>query len=603
MKPAIFAKLVPLKGSVPVNKHQLIGPADATERLDVTVKLRRRSEKGLPTHAEFIAGKRARGITRQILAERYGATREDAEFVQRWARQHGLSVSHIELGLRRMNLVGTAAAMSSAFGVTLSTYRHSRTGVHFRCPEADIRIPKELVPIITGVFGLNNMPVVVRRPVRASAVAAAAQKDPKQTFPGSFYPHEVSKLYNFPPTQGAGQRVAIFEFGGGFSQAVLKDYFTKNIGLQTPPTVNGISVLGTSIQVDRDVTGEVYLDIEVIGAMAPKAIIDVYFAPWTGQGYLAAVEQAIHNDDYAAISISYGLDEDVRGSAANPGWPMLHQNLEEAFRDAAAVGIPLFVSTGDQGSSSVRGQIQIGGQQIEVTGFSKTTHEEYPCTSPYVTAVGGTLLYAEGGAITKELVWNELGPLQQNAQGSFYFGGATGGGVSDRFPIPSYQSKAGISFKSVNKPAVAGRAVPDVAGNAGSTTGYLVSQPPGSTFPIAPVGGTSASAPMWAGLMACIRETLDIKFSEKMPVFFLNDFIYAVGKSAAFRDIVGGRDFTLDQRGELTPGDFIPVGNNRSTQADGYYAAEGFDLCTGWGSPNGIELLSVLQTWLEGLKT
>jgi len=592
--------MVSLKGSVPINNHPLIGPADATQRIDVTIKLRRKTEKGLPSHAQFIAGKRARGITRQILAERYGAARKDADLVQAWARQFGLSVSRVELGIRRMNLVGTVAAMSRAFGVKLSMFKHTRTGVEFRCPEADIRIPQALSGIITGVFGLNNMPVVVRRPVRVPAPQAQAQKDPKQTFPGSFYPNEVSKLYNFPPTQGAGQRVAIFEFGGGFSQAVLNDYFAKNIGLQTPPTVNGISVLGTPIQVDQDVTGEVYLDIEIIGAMAPKAVIDVFFAPWTGQGYLGAVEQAIHNDDYAAISISYGLDEDLRGSAANPGWPSLHQHLEEAFRDAAAVGIPVFVSTGDQGSSSIRGEIQIDGRQVEVTGFSKTTHEGYPSTSPYATAVGGTMLYAEGGSISREIVWNELGPLQQGQQGSFYFGGATGGGVSDRFPVPSYQSKAGVTFKSVNKPAVSGRAVPDVAGNAGSFTGYLVSQPPDSPFPIAPVGGTSASAPMWAALMACIRETLDSKFNQKIPVFFLNDFLYAVGKSAAFRDIVGGRVFTLDQRGQLAPGEFIPIGNNRSTQADGYYAAEGFDLCTGWGSPNGVDLLNALQQWLKG---
>jgi len=124
-----------------------------------------------------------------------------------------------------------------------------------------------------------------------------------------------------------------------------------------------------------------------------------------------------------------------------------------------------------------------------------------------------------------------------------------------------------------------------------------VSQPPGSQLPIAPVGGTSAAAPMWAALMACVRESLNNTFNGKVPVFFLNDFVYANGNTAAFRDIVGGRDFTVDPT-SMVPGQFIPIGNNRSTQADGYYAKVGFDLCTGWGSPNGVEFLKQLNTWL-----
>src|SRR6516165_3053752 len=100
-------KMIALKGSVPVNRHKLIGPADGTEQLDVIVKLRRKTHDGLPTHEEFISGKRAHGITRQILSERYGANQEDAHAVQDWAVQQGLSVSRIDLGLRQMHLVGS----------------------------------------------------------------------------------------------------------------------------------------------------------------------------------------------------------------------------------------------------------------------------------------------------------------------------------------------------------------------------------------------------------------------------------------------------------------------------------------------------------------
>ncbi|HTS37203.1 MAG TPA: S53 family peptidase [Candidatus Solibacter sp.] len=599
-------KLIALKGSIPVNNHQLIGPADPKERIEVTLKLRRKTEEGLPTLDEFVAGKRAVGITRQVLSEKYGANQSDADEVQHWAVQQGLLVGHVDLGKRQMHLVGSVDAMSHAFGVKLQMHRHGRTHTNFRFPDREIQVPEKLAPIIAGVFGLSNMPVVVRHRA-VLATHKATSTDPKKQFPGSFYPNEVAKLYNFPSTQGAGQRVAILEFGGGFDQKVLADYFTQNIGLATPPTVNALFVLDAQMNIKDGATGEVYLDIEVVGAMAPKANIDVYFAPWSGQGYLNAIDQAIHNDDYAAISISYGLDEDLRGSAGDPGWPMLNQNIDEGFRDATAIGIPIFVSTGDQGSSSLRGFLP-DQYQTEVTAFSNTAHAGYPGTSPYATAVGGTMLYAENGAISKEIVWNELGDVQEGSyynqsgklqNGKFYYGGATGGGVSDRYKtVPSYQTGAGISPQSVNGSGAKGRGVPDVAGNSGSTTGYLVSQPPGSDFPIAPVGGTSAAAPMWAALMACIRESLNASFAGKVPVFFFNDFVYANGKSAAFNDIVEGRQFSLVPNEGLEPGDFIPIGSNCSTQAKGYNAAPGYDLCTGWGSPNGNELLKLLQTWL-----
>ena len=205
------------------------------------------------------------------------------------------------------------------------------------------------------------------------------------------------------------------------------------------------------------------------------------------------------------------------------------------------------------------------------------------------------MLYAEGGSISHEVVWNELGALESN---SYYLGGATGGGVSRRYPtVPSYQTQAGLNPKSVNTPSVVGRGVPDVAGNAGATTGYLVSQPPGGPYPIAPVGGTSAAAPMWAALMACVRESLTASLGGKIPVYFFNDFAYAKGTTGAFRDIVGGRTITYNQNGAVL-GPFVPIGNNRSSKADGYYAAKGYDLCTGWGSPNGVELLNELTAWL-----
>ena len=147
--------------------------------------LRRKTEQGLPTLDEFIKGKRAQGITRQILADRYGSDAKDAAAVQTWANSKGLSVSRIDLGLRQLHLVGSADAMSKAFGVKLSTYQHARTRTHFRCPESDIKIPESLAGVITGVFGLNDMPVVVRNGAirKVSRLGHEAAADPKTLFP------------------------------------------------------------------------------------------------------------------------------------------------------------------------------------------------------------------------------------------------------------------------------------------------------------------------------------------------------------------------------------------------------------------------------------
>ncbi len=258
--------------------------------------------------------------------------------------------------------------------------------------------------------------------------------------------------------------------------------------------------------------------------MAPQATIDVFFPPWTGQGFYNAITQAIHNDDYAAVSISYGLDEDLAGSPDNEAWPQLYQQTDEVFRDAVAIGIPVFVSSGDQGSSSLRGELS---NREEVTAFSPRTRRLSRLQSLRDRR-------RRDAAVRRERANQPGGRLERAGPGSdgTLFGrigptpewqllprrGATGGGVSDRYPVPSYQSSAGINPKSANSPSVTGRGVPDVSGNSGETTGYLITVSAGL---IQPVGGTSAAAPMWAALMACVRSALNIQYYGDVPVFLL----------------------------------------------------------------------------------
>jgi kumamolisin len=273
------------------------------------------------------------------------------------------------------------------------------------------------------------------------------------------------------------------------------------------------------------------LDIEVAGAVAPGAKIVVYFAPNTDAGFLDAINQAAMDKTHkpSVISISWGGPES--------SWTAQSlQNYNSALQAAAAVGVTVCCASGDNGSTDGSSD---GSDQVD-----------FPSSSPYSLACGGTSLDISGSAIASEVVWNDLPN-----------GGATGGGVSATFPLPSYQANAKVP-PSANSGGP-GRGVPDVAGDADPQTGYLV-QADGSQFV---VGGTSAVAPLWAGLVALFNQMIGT------PVGYLNPNLYQKVALAAgtFNDITSGDN-----------GD--------------YKAGPGWDPCSGWGSPNGARILQSLMS-------
>src|SRR5262249_34441761 len=211
--------------------------------------------------------------------------------------------------------------------------------------------------------------------------------------------------------------------------------------------------------------------------------------------------------------------------------------FEEVLREAAVLGVTVCCSAGDYGASS---EFLDGRAWVE-----------YPASSPYALACGGTTLCSRGGTIISEVVWNKAAQFLQ----------ATGGGISQVFPLPAWQHSADVP-DSVNPGGGRGRGVPDVAANADPVTGYLV-QVHGRTTVIC---GTSAGAPLWAALIARINQSLG------RPVGYINPYLYqSVEHHRAFNDIVFG--------------------------GNGVYAArKGWDACTGWGSPNGTGLLYALGT-------
>jgi kumamolisin len=349
----------------------------------------------------------------------------------------------------------------------------------------------------------------------------------------TYTPVELGKIYNFPEgTDGGGQSIAILELGGGFDQAEVDTYF-HSLGI-TGPQVSAVGVDGAGNVPGQDpngADGEVLLDIEVAGALAPGASIVVYFAPNTDAGFVDALSQAAHADPTpAAISISWGQNEDSWTEQARTAF-------DEALVDAAALGVTVTVAAGDDGSSD---RATDGG-----------VHVDFPAASPHALACGGTRLQADArtGKVSSETVWN-------NGVGA----GATGGGVSSTFDLPGWQAGAGV-------PELAGRAgrgVPDVAGVADPQTGYRV-RVDGRDLVI---GGTSAVSPLWAALVARIVQATGRKLGLLQPA------LYAAAQAGqvppGFRDITSGTN-------------------------GAYPAGPGWDPCTGLGVPDGAKLLAALQ--------
>ncbi len=265
-----------------------------------------------------------------------------------------------------------------------------------------------------------------------------------------------------------GECVGILELGGGYRPADLKNYFSS-LGIKEP-TVISVSVdQGKNAPTTANsADGEVLLDIEVVGTVAPGAKIVVYFTPNTDQGFQDALTTAIHDSTNkpSVISISWGGAESTWTGQAMTA-------LDSAAQDAAALGVTICAASGDNGSSD------------GVTDGKN--HVDFPASSPHILACGGTSLQSAKGAITSETAWND------GAQG-----GAGGGGFSNQFPLPVWQSSAKI------KPPAGGRGVPDVSGDADPETGYNVLVDGESTV----LGGTSAVAPLWSGLIALLNEKL-----------------------------------------------------------------------------------------------
>jgi kumamolisin len=442
------------------------GRTDSQRNISVSVIVKRRNRLDLDTMI-------GRHISQQEFSEKYGADPANFEHLRDFAHKHGLTVDEgaSSLARRTMVLRGPASKMEAAFGVTLNDFE--KAGKKFHSYTGTISMLQEYAEPVEAVLGLDNHPIAMPHfRLLDKQGKGKPKRHPSQM--ASFNPPQVAQLYNFPMgPNGAGQTIGILELGGGYNASDLSSYFA-GLGI-AEPRVTAVSVDGAtntpnlpSSPSDPNADGEVALDIEVAGSIAPGANIAVYFAPNTSQGFIDALTTAIHdtaNGPPSVLSISWG--------SAESNWTAQSMTVfDEACQSAVALGITITVASGDNGSSD-------GGSGNNV---------DFPASSPHVLACGGTDLIAANGVIQQEVVWNDQPQ-----------GGASGGGVSSVFPIPPWQMKS-----NVPKPPTSGggRGVPDVAGDASPETGYNVLFDGQSAV----VGGTSAVAPLWAALIALLNQ-------------------------------------------------------------------------------------------------
>ena len=472
-------------------------------------------------------------------ASRFGPTPAEYQAVVQFAEAHGLVVVHQHPNRLVLDVAGAASDVSRAFQVHLHNYRHPSESRNFFAPDADPVVPTNLP--VADVWGLTDY----NRPhpqVTPGAACGISVKGLGGSSPNGLYEGADFRNAYVPgtPLNGAGQTVALVEFDGYYpsdiaayeSQCGYAPVPLQNIYLDSASGAPGYSQINNAVL-------EVSLDIEMAIAMAPGlAQVQVYegYSPYD-------VYNAIATDDQARqISSSWIVEV-----GPSTDWTDSGGTLDSILSEMVVQGQSFFQAAGDNDAYT-------GSQILNGDGGP------IPVDSPYVISVGGTSLNMNGRAASyaSESAWN-----WGNNTG-------TGGGVSTNYSIPSWQAAVDMTT-NLGSPVY--RNLPDVALTADGID--VLFDNGGSSF----VGGTSCAAPLWAGFCALINQQSVGTTPGGLGAGFLNPAIYLIGSgtnyAACFNDITQGNNV-----GANTPGL--------------YPAVPGYDLCTGWGTPNGTNLINTL---------
>jgi subtilase family serine protease len=557
---ALFAAPTTVEICPMVTKSTYLAAADANQGIGVTLCLPLSDPQGA---AEFARRVSTPGdalfrqyITPQEFASRYGANTADYAALKAWAVTNGLKVTQESVARTILSVRGTVAQFQNLFNTQISRYR-AADGAEFYSASVKPTVPDAIASKVNGVLGLTGsrqyVPMVMPgKQLGESPELKVAKADSTHgTGPGGAYDAANLRTAYSIPTFGSLQKgtvIAVFEQGGVYLSDVEKYFEANKLG---SPKVTQIGVDGSPTTVVKSVPQielEAALDIDMIAGINPSVAEIVVYEDSIDTFQTALVDamtQVADDHKAAVLSISYGQDEGYQGAPA-----MEAENT--VLAQLTGEGITVLASSGDKGAYG--------------DGYAAPYNVADPSTQPFITAVGGTTLFTDGNSnYLGEQVWNELA---SNA-------GATGGGISSYWSLPFYQQYEALpGYVTNNGGSSTFRNVPDVAAVGDLFTGVAVySKPYGGWVT---VGGTSVSAPIWAGYVSILNA--GFQYFGLKNVGYLNSLLYAVG--APFN---GGQGFAANQLFDIIEGSnglppALSFGN------PGFSAGYGYDNCTGNGS-------------------
>ncbi len=513
----IFARIAP-----PANAG--LSALDDSTPMHVIVTLPLGDEAGAVSFAKSVSDPASKlyghYLTPAEFGDRFGADAASYEAVRQWGLSHGLTVSAATSARSSVTFGGTAGQFAVLFGTHFAAF--ATPDGHGRVMTDAPTLPAGIAGKVEGVIGLEDAGriAMMARPARNPVVNVG-------TGIKGYAPSDIRTAYDIPAQKNAAQTevIALFE-QGGYPTSDLTTYIKQYKLPSVPVKLVAVNKSPTGA---NGATLEVDLDLEAAIGMNPalKQIllyIDSYNNDSFQTGLLDSLTQIAQDNLATVVSISYGQDENQQGEPAIKA-------EGKAFTQLVAQGISVFASSGDDGA---------GGR--EGSGLNAPD----PGSQPELTSVGGTALTVTSKENwSSEIVWNDA-----------Y--GATGGGVSEYWPIPAYQLVKGKSVAVANGGSSTMRNVPDIASDAAVITPYSVYCASAGGW--IGVGGTSFSSPTWAAMITIVNS--DRVNSGLARTGFLNPLIYKLGvKEKKFHDIVSGNN-----------GD------------PGYTAGKGYDNDTGFGS-------------------
>jgi hypothetical protein len=518
---------------------QPVGNLPSSQRLNLVIGLPLRNSQALDQFLEQLYDPAStifhQYLTPEQFTERFGPTEEDYQAVIAFAQRNHLTITATSANRLVLNVSGSVADIQQAFHVTMRSYRHPTENREFYAPDVEPTVDPALP--VADVSGLNNYELphpknlLVRPLNKTGNVSPKSGSGPSGTYMGNDFRAAYAPGVSLT---GSGQMLGLLEFDGYYSNDIAS--YESQAGLTNVPLQNTLLNNVSGVPGYSGISGavdEVSLDIEMAISMAPGLAKVVVFE---GGEPITVLNAMVASNGVKSLSSSWGWG----------GGPST--TMDSIFQEMAAQGQSFFNAAGDDDAFTIGAN--------SANGVDNPSLDNAPSSSPYIMQVGGTTLTTTGpgGAWSSETVWN--------------WGGGTGtsGGVSSYYTIPTWQTNVSMAN---NGGSTVYRNIPDVALTADNV--YVIYDNGSS----GDFGGTSCAAPLWAAFTALANQQAAL--SGKPSVGFINPAVYAIGASAGY-----STDFH-----DITTGN-----NTWSDSPANYYAVAGYDLCTGWGTPNGQNLIN-----------